>query len=97
MDTAYVPPMGLEVLLSPLATDAVQFTILKVGHGQASDKELRQHAQRDKLVVLQMGGRRRSVASSTRSTRAAEWEPGSFWPRRGSRQGMAAEAGPLRV
>lgn len=55
-DTSYVPPKGLEVLLSPPAPDAVQSMIQKVGNGQTSDTELRQHAQRDRLVALQVDG-----------------------------------------
>lgn len=53
---AYVPPMGLEVVLPPPAPDAAQSVILKAGNGQASDAELKQHARRDKPVVLQADG-----------------------------------------
>jgi biopolymer transport protein ExbD len=53
-DTSYVPPSGLEVLLQPPASDAARATTLSVGNGQLSDAELRQRAQRDRSVVLQM-------------------------------------------
>ena len=53
---AYVPPMGLEVVLPPPASDAAQSVTLKAGNGQASDAELKQHARRDKPVVLQADG-----------------------------------------
>jgi biopolymer transport protein TolR len=53
-DTSYIPPAGLEVLLQPSASDAAQATTLSVGNGQLSDAELRQRAQRDGSVVLQM-------------------------------------------
>ena len=55
-DASYVSPKGLEVLLPPPAPDAAKSLTLKVGNGQASDTELRQHAQRDKPVVLQVDG-----------------------------------------
>jgi biopolymer transport protein ExbD len=51
---SYIPPAGLEVLLQPPASDAAQSTTLSVGNGQLSDAELRQRAQRDRPVVLQM-------------------------------------------
>ena len=54
-DTSYVPPAGLEVLLPP-PTDATQSMTLRVGNGQPSSTELKQHAQRDRPVVLQMDG-----------------------------------------
>src|ERR1017187_9856407 len=44
-NASYVPPMGLEVLLSP-APDAAESVTLKDGNGQASDAELKQHARR---------------------------------------------------
>jgi biopolymer transport protein ExbD len=53
-DTSYVPPAGLEVLLAPPAPDAAQSTTLRVGNGQPSDAELKQRAQRDRPVVLQV-------------------------------------------
>ena len=53
-DTLYIPPAGLEVLLQPPASDAAQATTLSVGNGQLSDAELRQRAQRDRSVLLQM-------------------------------------------
>ena len=56
-DASYVSPKGLEVLLPPPAPDAAKSLTLKVGNGQASDTELRQHAQRDKPVVLQVDGK----------------------------------------
>ena len=56
-DASYVSPTGLEVLLPPPAPDSAKSIILKVGNGQASDTELRQHAQRDKPVVLQVDGK----------------------------------------
>ena len=55
-DTSYVPPKGLEVLLPPLP-DATQSTTLKVGDGQALDRELQQQAQRHRPVVLQVVGK----------------------------------------
>jgi biopolymer transport protein ExbD len=55
-NASYVPPMGLEVLLAPLVPDAAQSVTLKAGNGPASDAELKQHARRDKLVVLQADG-----------------------------------------
>jgi biopolymer transport protein ExbD len=54
-NASYVPPMGLEVLLPP-APNAAQSVTLKAGNGQASDAELKQHARRDRLVVLQVDG-----------------------------------------
>jgi biopolymer transport protein ExbD len=54
VDTSYIPPAGLEVLLQPPASDAAQATTLRVGNGQLSDAELRQRAQRDRSVVLRM-------------------------------------------
>jgi biopolymer transport protein ExbD len=56
MNASYVPPMGFEVWLRPPATDAAQSVTLKAGNGQASDAELKQHAQRDRPVVLQADG-----------------------------------------
>ncbi len=56
-DASYVSPTGLDVLLPPPAPDSAKSIILKVGNGQASDTELRQHAQRDKPVVLQVDGK----------------------------------------
>jgi biopolymer transport protein ExbD len=53
-DTSYVPPAGLEVLLPPPPPDAAQSTTLRVGNGQPSNTELRQRAQRDRPVVLQV-------------------------------------------
>ena len=53
---SYVPPMGLEVVLPPPAPDAAQSVTLKAGNGQASDAELKQHARRDRPVVLQADG-----------------------------------------
>jgi len=47
--------MGLEVQLLP-APDGAQPVSLRAGNGQASDAELRQHAQRDGLVVLRADG-----------------------------------------
>ena len=55
MNDSYVPPMGLEVLLPP-APDAAQSVTLQAGNGQALDAELKQHAQRDRPVVLQAFG-----------------------------------------
>jgi biopolymer transport protein ExbD len=54
-DASYVQPKGLEVMLLP-PPDAAQFMTLRVGTGQASDTELKQHAQRDKPIVLQVDG-----------------------------------------
>jgi biopolymer transport protein ExbD len=54
-NASYVPPMGLEVLLPP-APNAAQSVTLKAGNGQASDAELKQHARRDRPVVLQADG-----------------------------------------
>jgi biopolymer transport protein ExbD len=54
-NASYVPPMGLEVLLSP-APDAAQSVTLKAGNAQASDAELKQHARRDRPVVLRADG-----------------------------------------
>jgi len=48
-----VQPKGLEVALLP-PSDAAQSIILRVGNGQTSDAELKQQAQRDKLVVLEV-------------------------------------------
>jgi biopolymer transport protein ExbD len=53
-DTSYAPPAGLEVLLPPPAPDAAQSTTLRVGSGQPADAELKQRAQRDWPVVLQV-------------------------------------------
>ena len=55
-NASYAPPMGLEVLLPPPAPDAAQSVTLKAGNGQASDAELKQHARRDRPVVLQADG-----------------------------------------
>jgi len=52
-DASYVQPKGLEVALLP-PPDAAQSIILRVGNGQTSDAELKQQAQRDKLVVLEV-------------------------------------------
>jgi biopolymer transport protein ExbD len=54
-NASYVPPMGLEVLLPP-APDAAESVTLKAGNGQASDAELKQHARRDRPVVLRADG-----------------------------------------
>jgi len=53
---SYVPPMGLEVLLTPPAPDAAQSLTLKAGSGQASDAELKHYARRGRPVVLQADG-----------------------------------------
>jgi biopolymer transport protein ExbD len=53
-DTSYVPPAGLEVLLQPPVPDAARSTTLRVGNGQPSDAELKQRAQRERPVVLQV-------------------------------------------
>jgi biopolymer transport protein ExbD len=53
-DTAYVPPTGLQVLLPPPAPETAQSTTLRVGSGQPSDAVLKQRAQRDQPVVLQV-------------------------------------------
>ena len=53
---SYAPPMGLEVLLPPPAPNASQSVTLKAGNGQDSDAELKQHARRDRPVVLQADG-----------------------------------------
>jgi biopolymer transport protein ExbD len=55
-DASYVPPMGLEVVLAPPAPDAAQSVTLRAGNGQASDAELKQHARRDRPIVLQVDG-----------------------------------------
>ena len=55
-NASYLPPMGLEVLLPPPAPDAAQSVTLNAGSGQASDAELKQHALRDRPVVLQADG-----------------------------------------
>lgn len=55
-NASYLPPMGLEVLLPPPAPDAAQSVTLKTGNGLASDAELKQHARRDRPVVLQADG-----------------------------------------
>jgi biopolymer transport protein TolR len=52
----YAPPMGIEVRLSPSASDAAHSVALKAGNDQASDAELRQRARRDGSVVLHAGG-----------------------------------------
>jgi biopolymer transport protein TolR len=52
-DTSYAPPAGLEVLLSP-PPDTAHSTTLRVDSGQLSDAELKQRAQQDRLVVLQV-------------------------------------------
>jgi biopolymer transport protein ExbD len=54
-NVSYVPPVGLEVLLSP-TPDAAQSVTLKAGNDQDSDAELKQHARRDQPVVLQADG-----------------------------------------
>jgi biopolymer transport protein ExbD len=51
-DASYVPPAGLEVLLTPPSATS-QSTNLRVGNGQPSDAELKQRAQRNRLLVLQ--------------------------------------------
>jgi biopolymer transport protein ExbD len=56
-DISYVPPKGLEVLLPAPAPDAAQAVTLKPGDGRASDMELKQHARRDRPVVLQADGK----------------------------------------
>jgi len=48
---SYAPPMGLEVQLTP-APGAAQSVTLKPGNSPASDAELKQHARRDRPVVL---------------------------------------------
>jgi biopolymer transport protein ExbD len=53
-NASYAPPMGLEVLLPPPTPDTAQSVTLKAG--QASDAELKQHALRDRPVVLQADG-----------------------------------------
>jgi biopolymer transport protein ExbD len=55
-DTSYVPPKGVEVMLPPPAPDAEQSMTLKVGRGQFSSTELKQHALEDRTVVLQVEG-----------------------------------------
>jgi biopolymer transport protein ExbD len=55
-NSSYVPPMGLEVQLSPPAPDAAQSVTLKAGNVQASDAVLKQQARRDRPVVLQADG-----------------------------------------
>ncbi len=54
-NAAYVPPMGLEVLLTP-ASDAAHSVTLKAGSGQSSDADLKQHARPDRAVALQADG-----------------------------------------
>ena len=54
-NASYVPPVGLEVLLPP-TPDAAQSVTLKSRNGQVSDAELKQHARRDRPVVLQADG-----------------------------------------
>jgi biopolymer transport protein ExbD len=54
-NASYRPPMGLEVLLPP-APDAAQSVTLKAGNGQASDAELKQHAGRDRPILLHADG-----------------------------------------
>jgi biopolymer transport protein ExbD len=75
-DASYVSPKGFEVLLQPPGPDAA--TTLKVGSGQASDTELRQHAQRDKPIVLQADGTALFGDVVHASTCAERREPGSF-------------------
>jgi len=55
-NATYVPPMGLEVVLPLPASDAAQPVTLKVGKGQASDAELKQHARRGRPLALQADG-----------------------------------------
>ena len=55
-NAAYVPPMGLEVLLAPPAPDAARSVTLKAGNGHASDAELKQYARRDGPILLQTDG-----------------------------------------
>jgi biopolymer transport protein ExbD len=54
-ETSYLQPKGLEVLLPPPARGAERPTVLKPGN--ASDAELKQHAQRDQPIVLQADGK----------------------------------------
>lgn len=51
-DTAYVPPKGLEVLLTPHEPGAVRAMALQAGSRQASDSDLKQHVRQGKPVVL---------------------------------------------
>jgi biopolymer transport protein ExbD len=55
-NASYLPPMGLEVLLAPPASDAAHRVSLKAGNHRPSDTELKQYARQDKLVVLQADG-----------------------------------------
>ena len=54
MKTSYVTPTGLEVLIPPPAPDAAQSVTLRIGSGQVSDAELKQHVQQARSVVLQV-------------------------------------------
>ena len=54
MKTSYVTPTGLEVLIPPPAPDAAQSVTLRIGSGQVSDAELKQHVQHARSVVLQV-------------------------------------------
>jgi biopolymer transport protein ExbD len=54
-NAAYVPPMGLEVLLAP-ASDAAHSVTLRAGSGRVSDADLKQHARPDRAVALQADG-----------------------------------------
>jgi biopolymer transport protein ExbD len=53
---AYVPPMGLEVLVAPPAPDGAQTMTVKAGNGQALDAELKKSVRRDRPVVLAAEG-----------------------------------------
>jgi biopolymer transport protein ExbD len=53
-DSSYIPPAGLEVLLPPPVPNAAQSTTLRIGNGHLSDAELKQRAQRDRPVMLQV-------------------------------------------
>jgi biopolymer transport protein ExbD len=70
---AYVPPMGLEVVLPPPAPDAAQSVTLKAGNGQASDAELKQHARRDKPVGTMAGHSEKGLAQEHGAPSAANW------------------------
>lgn len=53
---AYLPPMGLEVLLPPPVPAGAHSVTLKAGDARASDAELKQHARPDRPVMLQADG-----------------------------------------
>ena len=55
--TSYVTPTGLEVLIPPPAPDAAHSITLRIGNGQVSDAELKQHVQQARSVVLQVDER----------------------------------------